>query len=63
MAGGVTARYVAKAGRVYVREGGKLREISTALSTNGRDLARYEAALESARLQRRLKRAARSSER
>ena len=49
----VTHRYIARDGRVYVKETGKPeREAGTALSASGRDLERFEKALNEARRQR-----------
>lgn len=45
-------RYVARGGRVYVVVNGRETERATALSANGRDLARFEQALRTARRQR-----------
>ena len=44
--------YIAKDGKVYVREGAALREVSTAQTTVGRDLEAFEGALAVARHQR-----------
>lgn len=48
-----THTYIAKGGKVYVREpGGVLRECGSALTANGRDLEKFDAALQVARMQR-----------
>lgn len=45
-------RYFARDGRVYVEQGGSVRETSSAVTANGTDLERFDAALEIARRQR-----------
>jgi hypothetical protein len=47
-----TVSYVARDGKVYAKTPDGEREVSTALSANGRDLARFEKALDRARAQR-----------
>jgi hypothetical protein len=45
-------RYYARDGRVYVKPTGEPeREVTTAVTTSGRDLERFERALDSARAQ------------
>lgn len=46
------ASYFARDGKVYARRGGVTEEAGTALSANGRELDRHQAALDVARLQR-----------
>lgn len=38
----MTATYIAKDGRVYVRYDGRLREVNSALTANGRDVEQFE---------------------
>jgi len=38
----MTATYIAKDGRVYVRHNGSLREVNSALTANGADVERFE---------------------
>jgi hypothetical protein len=46
-------RYFARGGRVYVKPTGEPeREVSTAITSSGRDLERFERALDTARSQR-----------
>ena len=47
-----TTSYFARDGKVYAKTPEGTREVTSALSANGRDLARFEAALEVARAQR-----------
>jgi len=47
-----TTSYYADNGKVYAKTPTGVREVSTALSTSGRDLARFERALDLARKQR-----------
>jgi hypothetical protein len=45
-------RYEAHNGKVYVVSGDERREVSTAVTSKGRDLERFEQALAKARMQR-----------
>jgi hypothetical protein len=51
-----TISYFARDGKVFAKTPDGEREVSTALSANGRDLARFEKALDRARAQRRTER-------
>jgi hypothetical protein len=48
----MTGRYNVRNGRIFARVEGEEREVSTALTANGRDLAQFEQALARARAQR-----------
>ena len=47
-----TTTYYADGGKVYAKTPDGTREVGSALSANGRDLARFDAALQVARAQR-----------